>query len=246
MGSDRLAGSFDEIIVHLMKNRDSIELSQSYMSNAAFTVVSDSQVERGMSLNLSGRPVVAVLWLEGRIATWRLNAGQDVFSFMFSGCAMARYTLEGVRYAAHIHSCSDPGKDRRDDWVDYVNRNQIVSLRMFRPDLPVPYKNYSKNRSDDCWGLISKEGNCYSIAVRCLSDDRHFEILEIRKYDAGDSVFDYRPILRHGMDLTLGALRGPDRVDYLRRSRAVTRRNWEDFWSRMRYRILYRKTYCFE
>lgn len=244
MGSNRLAGSPDEIIVHLMKHCDSIELSQSYMSHAAFSIVSDSLVERGMSLSLSGRQVAAVLWLEGRIATWRLNGGQDVFSFMFSGCAMARYTFKGVRYAAHIHSCSDPGKDCRDDWVDYVNRNNIVSLRMFRPDPSVPLVASAANRSDDCWGLISKEGNCYSIAVKCLpNDDRHFEILEIRKHDAGDTIFDYRPILCHGMNLTLGSLRGPDREDYLRRSRAVTRRNWEDFWNRMRYRVLYRKTF---
>lgn len=198
--------------------------------------------EKGISsLMVCNQPAAVVFWQEGMITTVKTTTNTNIFSFGFDGCAMARYQIKGQVYAAHIHSSYDYRVDCRDKWIDYVWQQNIIKLRVFRPDIP-------KN-ADDCWGLISKEGNCYSIGVKQINNNDvqqvqyksvRFEVNYIRQHLVGTSIYNYMPILKHGMELQLRFLQVPD---YLKRRHGVTRSQWEKFWKEMKYKDWFNLTY---
>lgn len=190
------------------------------------------------SLDICGQQAAAVFWSEGKISTIKTTVNTNIFSFEFSGCAMARYKIGKQEYAAHIHSSRSADIDCRNEWIDYVSQQNIISLRMFAPQ--------TLQTVDYCWGLISKEGHCYSIGViQCECYDIYtfnktkthvpikYKVVYIREHLVGNTIFDYRPILGHGMKLQLGQMENPD---YLRRRQAATRSQWEMFWKQIRYK----------
>ena len=195
--------------------------------------------EKGVSsLMVCNQPAAAVFWQEGMITTVKTTTNTNIFSFEFGGCAMARYRIKGQVYAAHIHSSNDYKVDCRDKWIDYIRQQSIIPLRIFRPD-------YFED-ADDSWGLISEEGNCYSIGVKEIdnNDAQHypvsFEVIHIHQHWVGTSVYDYTPILKHGMELQLRYLQVSD---YLKRRHCVTRSQWENFWEKKKSQDLFRLIY---
>lgn len=176
---------------------------------------------RGGKMTLSDYELDTVIWAEHCITVRSLRAGKDVVSFDFSGCSMAVFLDKGIYYAAHIHSSTDPGSDRKCAWIRMMNAYPgTTPLWMFRPDFKC--KTYEHHA---LWGLITKERNCYSVYVKCLNKEgTKFAVLHITQHDTDGLKENYKPIL--SPDLLSGA---DDAVNY----RGV-HAAWDDFWEHKR------------
>lgn len=219
----------DKIIQFLIDNQNSIELPWNPMLKRNATnksKIAGRTAHRGDRIQLGSKDVTVVLWHEGLITLQPMSSETDALSFEFSGCTMARFLLKGVYYTAHIHTSDEIHylNDCKDEWIDYVWQQGITVLTMFRPD----YLRLPNN--EECWGLISQEGNCYTIGVELLQDrsNRFFKINSIYQHIGHKhSVFDYLPLLEHGTKLTLEEQKNPN---LLKQRFIFTRSNWEKFW----------------
>lgn len=118
---------------------------------------------------LNNQSYAAVLWHPNHIACVQCM-NLDVLSFNFGGCLMATFTYNHNKYACHIHTDENTDNDRMIDWQNFCvkNRNLISNVKIFKPDSNL----IGQNGTTEVWGLITKEGNCYSIGVSVGFDSR--------------------------------------------------------------------------
>lgn len=109
-------------------------------------------------------------YIEGSINSHRIVYGQDVLSTEFSGCALARFKdIKNDLNAAHICFHEDSHLDCKTMWIEFC-RNKCLSIKpkIFCPTIGNMdyYDDKVHFYFDECWGLISSEGICYSIKVQ--------------------------------------------------------------------------------
>ncbi len=104
--------------------------------------------------------VDVVIWQEGHITIYPAN--YDSLSFKFSGCLMARFRIDNLYYIVHIHT-SISENDCRKQWTSFLYqfRDRIEELLIFKPGC-----NGTIKKGLDCWGLITRTGECYTLEVK--------------------------------------------------------------------------------
>lgn len=225
----------DRIIDLLIRHRKRIELPWNPFTRRFALTPTGASVRsvrtKGEEMTLFGdRRVAAVLWQEGLVTVLRARKEEDLFSFEFGGCVMARYKREGSPYVAHIHTDTWAERDCRDAWIDYAAYHGIGRMKLFRPEFP---PNRRLPSGCEVWGIISAEGNCYSAALSLLPRENCAYRLEAlaQHFPPGNSCFDYRELCRHGgPPFTAEQLQ----IAANRQTRyAATSATWRSFFDRM-------------
>lgn len=105
-------------------------------------------------------------WFQGGICYSEVEANQDVLSFPFLGCYLARISRpNGSYYCYHIHKERNY-RDQRENWNQHIN--YLLSKANRHGSLFKPSKEFFSMNSDECdlWGIIASNGDCYSMLVR--------------------------------------------------------------------------------
>jgi hypothetical protein len=145
------------------------------------------------------------------------NKNFDAISFSFGGCSMARFTMNGAHYIAHIQSSVSFNEDRRMEWVNFVKNNPAITINaMFRPNCDSNL--LSQNRDIQLWGVITKEMNCYSVYVLCYDSKNkrttpsyNCERIELYAIERRYHIRNYAPtvcFLKNQIDWTQGDFEG--------------------------------------
>lgn len=118
-------------------------------------------------------------YIEGSINSHRIVYGQDVLSTNFSGCALARFKdLNNYLNAAHICFQGESKQDCKKMWIEFC-RNNCLSRKpkIFCPKIgDFDYlEGYNYLYIDECWGLISADGICYSIKVQKIKSQNDYQ-----------------------------------------------------------------------
>lgn len=167
--------SMDGLIKLLIDNKDNITFLPSFFyawSQPSHPCTEPGiDLDKGCDLQICGRNVSAVFWSYG-CTTQHVAIHADMLSFEFSGCSMAAYTKQGVRYAVHV-GASDPGHYYDDSRIKFArfynaNRNSLTTLRVFKP-----YAASYLTRQMQVWGAITREGNCYTVIMQDMTDCRN-------------------------------------------------------------------------
>ena len=112
----------------------------------------------------SNNLITVVLYKSNNLITiQKVEAGDAIISFGFTGCTLASFTYKGQLYAAHI----PPGQVGTWDQAVGKNENGIVVVNRFIPKVQGWSEgrlkgNYPNNR---CWGIIENDGKMYSLIV---------------------------------------------------------------------------------
>lgn len=122
------------------------------------------------SISLSSTSALdSVFWDEHNITVCQSN--NDVISFNFSGCLMAKTPLTGGNLIFHIN-CLDykHPDDRRYDFAKYLLDSNIScsDLTLFQPICDKWIYKQEFLASDNMrfvWGVISRNNECYSLIV---------------------------------------------------------------------------------
>ena len=187
------------IIGDISNNHSLVDQIDKYVcaNTAVFREKDSKSCYNWMSLRIrSQERLDAVLWKPNQVSF--IKSKNDIVSFEFSGCIMAKIRfLDGRTICAHVHCDSESGSDSRKHFAAYLQANSqnIKSLHAFRPVCGVPdiaHKQFRHPRS--VWGVITKENDCYSIVIdkveqRCI-------LHKIFKHESyGHRVTDYSPLL---------------------------------------------------
>lgn len=106
----------------------------------------------------------------GVISYCEVDPNQDILSFPFSGCYLARITAANSHIAYHIHSDVSPLIDQKGNWNSYIYNIRAlvgnITGSLFKPDLrqhnlPANYNSVTYR----LWGIISDITTCYSALV---------------------------------------------------------------------------------
>lgn len=109
-------------------------------------------------------PYTAVLYGNNDvISVYRVRPNDDIISFGFTGCYLAKFRLGRETYAAHV----PPMQINNGNWANFVNTFNIAVVTIFRPNhTQVPEnllkKSYPAYR---CWGIIENDDRCYTLIV---------------------------------------------------------------------------------
>lgn len=172
-------------------------------------------IKKGMKGNLGKEVCDIVTWQVGGVSIFPSNLACNSVSFDFMGCFMAKFEWSGRWYVAHIHTDNNHRDDRRIEWINFINYNGIVRMRMFLPEASNPQIKRT-------WGIITKEQNFYSVIL-----DNEYNVLLILKHiPYGYTWYDYSYI----MDLPIKA--NIFTVDIRQRSYDILKKRYEEFWNR--------------
>ena len=111
-----------------------------------------------------------VPWIDNNISVFETSPDKIAVSYGFSGCYMAKYSINGRCYISHIQSGLG---DQKHVWNDFCNRNRqsLVIHALFRPtdihDAIYRYKESQLRRGIDCTiaGIIMPDNSCYAVIV---------------------------------------------------------------------------------
>lgn len=110
---------------------------------------------------------VCVPWFERRISYAEVAANQDILSFQFGGCYLARLVGQAnIGYCYHIHRDLIPEYDTKNNWnrhIEYLRRFGV--LNEARSALFKPNSHLVKTDNIEYWGIISDNGECFTVAV---------------------------------------------------------------------------------
>lgn len=96
------------------------------------------------------------------------SQGKDVISFNFTGCLMATYVKGGARRVAHISTGAD--QDCKAAWETIAAASSNV--KVFKPDDFGDIATVAKTQQGwNCYGLITANGDCYSIVAGGMMND---------------------------------------------------------------------------
>lgn len=151
---------------------------------------------KGTSDFINDIRITSVLWEKGKITIYPLYDSEDVVSFQFSGCIMAKFKYYNQYYVAHVHVTKDE-EDTRKQWIDFIkNSLWVTEITMFKPNEGV--------YAYEIWGVITSNGDCYSIGFNCLGT----RVIVKKHVSYGNSLSDYQELFS---------------ADY---------ETWDNFWSR--------------
>lgn len=168
----------------------------------------------------------AVIWQPSFVSL--IESHYDAISFEFAGCLMARFKMDGRYYAAHIHCDQKHQADSRYAWSNFVNlhRNRISELTIFQP-------GHCSNQSKNTWGIIDRDGTCYSVILEESQFGETVEILNIIRHARyGNCIEDYH-ILQQFAQIPQGA--AGDNMFNTQRERL------NDFWKTGNSEVIYSK-----
>lgn len=161
--------------------------------------------QKSGTLKLYGRDMHVVIWCPEAITTAVLGFGHNTLSFSFSGCCMARYTLNGKWYTAHVHCIEDIQQDCRRDFINYIRDKRILNCLIFRPLLSEDiFHDFQNRRKLLTWGLISKNNHCYTLCLEGDEDKCKFKIIciiqhiDAEKQSWNTRLFQYIPNISKG------------------------------------------------
>lgn len=111
-----------------------------------------------------------VPWIDNNISVYETSPDKIAVSYGFSGCYMAKYSINGKCYISHIQSGMG---DQKYVWNNFCNRNRtkIVIHALFRPtnidDHVYHYRNSQLKRGIMCTiaGVIMPDDSCYAVVV---------------------------------------------------------------------------------
>lgn len=174
--------------------------------------------EYGGTVFISDYELDTVIWGSNFITLQTIGTGRDAISFDFCGCVMAAYLIDGIWTAAHIHCGPTFDYDRKRTWIRYyLSRQKAISqLKMFQPD----YRFY-RGKGILTWGVITKEGRCYSVYVEPKDGGKRFKVRQIREHPVPSTSRSYHTILHPAL------IEGEDNE----RNFIPLKKAWDDFWS---------------
>lgn len=124
-------------------------------------------VEYGKQLDCRAVDCAMVLYVYGKISIYPILPHEDAISFDFSGCYIATFKYKNGKFVAHI--AMDGNKDTVKYWNHIVQEGIISDCILYEPTEP-----FQNLRHKCYWGLITSDGDCYTI---------DFENERKRKYD---------------------------------------------------------------
>lgn len=158
------------IIGEILNNHSLVDQIDKYVcaNKAVFREEDSKSCYNWMSLRIGTQERLdAVLWKQNQVSF--IKSKNDIVSFGFSGCIMAKIRFSNGRTeCAHVHCDSVSGCDSRKYFAAYLlaNSRDISSLHAFRPVCRMPdivHKQFRHQRS--VWGVITKDDCCYSIVI---------------------------------------------------------------------------------
>lgn len=179
--------------------------------------------QRSGILKLYGKDTEIVVWYPNVITTGVLGAGHNTLSFSFSGCCMARYSVSGKYYTAHIHCDKYAEPDCRYNFIKYIDDKKIYNFLIFRPLMPEDiFAKLENEQRLHIWGLISKNNNCYTLCLEENENGCEFKIICIVQHiDAQKN----RGNLKSGLFTTIPECNGSRGFSELRQRWDVIFRN---------------------
>ena len=118
-----------------------------------------------------GKHASFVPWVDNKISVFETAPDKIAVSFGFSGCYMAKYSINDKCYISHIQSGLG---DQKHVWNDFCNRNRsnnLVIHALFKPtsisDNIYSYRNSQLRRGVMCTiaGVIMPDNRCYAVVV---------------------------------------------------------------------------------
>ena len=110
-------------------------------------------------------PYTAVLYYSNEmISVHQVRPNDDIISFGFTGCYLAKFRIGSETYAAHV----PPKQKNNGNWDNFVKTFNIKEdVIIFKPNhTQVPEnllkKSYPAYR---CWGIIENDDNCFDLIV---------------------------------------------------------------------------------
>lgn len=130
-----------------------------------------------------GKHASFVPWVDNKISVFETTSDKIAVSFGFSGCYMAKYSINDKCYISHIQSGLG---DQKHVWNDFCNRNRgnLVIHALFRPtnisDYIYSYRNDQLRRGVWCTiaGVIMPDNRCYAVVVN-VETHRSLYITEV-------------------------------------------------------------------
>lgn len=121
-----------------------------------------------------GKHASFVPWVENNISIFETTPNKMAVSFGFSGCYMAKYSINGKCYISHIQSGLG---DQKHVWNSFCNRNRsnLVIHALFKPtnlyDHIYSYRNSLLKRGIMCTiaGVIMPDDTCYAVIVNVVN-----------------------------------------------------------------------------
>lgn len=169
-----------EDLIKLLKTNQTISLSLEKMR----CVESDEKkfIDTGTDVKLTicekDFPFKAVMWCPTpNIYISEIDADKDTISFNFQGCLMARYQNTESMYIAHIHRDNTPENDTTTLFCQNAAAPNWVVQTIFRPNCDAA----DDKLKDTCWGVISQNGECYTIIVEPIHESENGGEFRLKK-----------------------------------------------------------------
>lgn len=188
---------------------------------------SDIRFTRDSGCFLNNRIMLsAVIWQSSFVSL--IESHYDAISFEFSGCLMARFKMDGRYYAAHIHCDANRRDDSRYAWSNfiYLHRNRISDLTIFQP-------GHCLGKLKNTWGIIERDGTCYTVILEESQDGETVEILDIIRHERYGSRIDDYSILQQFAQIPQGTT-GDETFK-------TQRDKLNNFWKTRTWEVIYSK-----
>jgi hypothetical protein len=114
----------------------------------------------GNSTSVAGLWNLNLLYYQPKKITVCDSISTDVISAGFNGCLMAKFSVAGQHFVAHVGTSDLKSDDRKYEWFKFlfVNQKNVNLECIFRPGY-----NLILNVHDKCCGVITSDNECYSI-----------------------------------------------------------------------------------
>ena len=169
---------YNNIIDFVLSNVDKIVLQP----NASPKKINNIYRQENGHYYVNNSPFHSVLWMENHISE---NIITEIFdsaiSFNFGGCYMALHMdfLQNNYIVSHIHTGNN---DQKSNWKKYLIENKCNNICLFKPyfnDIEKLTQIYGDNTPNHTWGVIDKQGGCYTINVNKSTGDMGYKVIRV-------------------------------------------------------------------